>query len=78
MNEIKFITTDNCSLCENGLLIVERLFKHYFEIAVIDVDQYDKDYIFRVPVVIYNNKILGEGNLKSGKLILNLIRYLVF
>ncbi len=78
MNEIKFITTDNCSLCENGLLKVERLFKHFFEIAVIDVDQYDKDYIFRVPVVIYNNNILGEGNLKSGKLILNLIRYLVF
>lgn len=78
MNEIKFITTNDCSLCESGLVKVERLFGSFFALAVIDVSQYNQDYIFRVPVVIYNNKILDEGELSSRKLIKNLIKYLIF
>ena len=77
MKEIKFITTEDCLLCEKGLLKVERLFRYYFDVRVINVNQYNKDYIFRVPVVIYKNRILDEGELSYRKIILTLIRYLI-
>jgi len=77
MKEIKFITTQDCSLCEKGLLKVERLFRYYFDVRVINVNQYNKDYIFRVPVVIYKNKILDEGELSYRKIFLTFIRYLI-
>jgi len=34
-------------------------------IEVIDVEQENKEYIYRVPVVLYKNKILDEGELSS-------------
>jgi hypothetical protein len=77
MKEIKFITTEDCSLCDEGLLKVELLFRYYFDVKVINVNQYNKDYIFRVPVVIYKNKIIDEGELSYRKIIITLIKYLI-
>ena len=57
---------------------VQRLFKYFFVIEVIDVEQENKEYIFRVPVVLYKNKVLDEGELSSIKLIVNFIRCLIF
>jgi len=78
MKVIKFITTHHCTLCTKGLIKVKRLFKYFFVIEVIDVEQENKEYIYRVPVVLYKNKILDEGELSSTKLIVNFIRYLIF
>ena len=78
MKEIKFITINDCTLCTKGLIKVQRLFKYFFVIEVIDVEQKKKDYIFRVPVVLYKNKVLDEGELSSIKLIINFIRCLIF
>jgi len=76
MQEIKFITTNHCSLCSKGFSKVQRLFKFFFVIKVINAEQESKEYIFRVPVVLYKNKILDEGKLSSIKLILNFIKSL--
>ena len=78
MQEIKFITTHNCILCSKGFIKVQRLFKFFFVIKVINAEQENKEYIFRVPVVLYRNKILDEGELSSIKLILNFIKSLIF
>ena len=77
MDEIKFITTNDCSLCEAGLQKVNLLFNNLFRINEIDVSDYNSDYIFRVPVVIYKDKILDEGNLSLIKLAMSLIWKLI-
>ena len=77
MDEIKFITTNDCSLCEAGLQKVNLLFNNLFHINEIDVSDYNSDYIFRVPVVIYKDKILDEGNLSLIKLAMSLIWKLI-
>ena len=73
MDEIKFITTNDCSLCEAGLQKVNLLFNNRFHINEIDVSDYNSDYIFRVPLVIYKEKILDEGDLNMRKLAMNFI-----
>lgn len=78
MGEIKFITTENCSLCEAGFLKVNLLFSNFFTIERIEVKDFDPDYIFRVPLVIYKDKILDEGELSLMKLCINLFKYLIF
>ena len=77
MDEIKFITTNDCSLCDAGLQKVNLLFNNRFHINEIDVSDYNSDYIFRVPVVIYKDKILDEGNLSLIKLAMSLIWKLI-
>ena len=77
MDEIKFITTNDCSLCDAGLQKVNLLFNNLFHINEIDVSDYNSDYIFRVPVVIYKDKILDEGNLSFIKLAMSLIWKLI-
>tara|TARA_Y100001970_G_scaffold220981_1_gene271512 strand:+ start:82 stop:321 length:240 start_codon:yes stop_codon:yes gene_type:complete len=77
MDEIKFITTNDCSLCDAGLQKVNLLFNNLFHINEIDVSDYNSDYIFRVPVVIYKDKILDEGNLSLIKLAMSLIWKLI-
>ena len=77
MDEIKFITTNDCSLCDAGLQKVNLLFNNLFHINEIDVSDYNSDYIFRVPVVIYKDKILDEGNLSLIKLAMTLIWKLI-
>ena len=73
MREIKFITTKDCSLCDEGLRKVTLLFSNFFHINEIDVKAYDSDYIFRVPLVIYKEKILDEGDISLRKLVMNFI-----
>ena len=77
MDEIQFITTNDCSLCDAGLQKVNLLFNNLFHINEIDVSDYNSDYIFRVPVVIYKDKILDEGNLSLIKLAMSLIWKLI-
>lgn len=73
MREIKFITTKDCSLCDEGLRKATLLFSNFFHINEIDVNTYDPNYIFRVPLVIYKEKILDEGDLSLRKLVMNFI-----
>ena len=77
MDEIKFITTNDCSLCEAGLQKVYLLFNNRFHINEFVVSDYNSDFIFRVPVVIYKDKILDEGSLSSRKLVMNLFWKLI-
>ena len=78
MDEIKFITTNDCSLCEAGLQKVNLLFNNLFHINEIDVSDYNSDYIFRVPVVIYKDKILHQPNKTMIKLAITMIsKYII-
>ncbi len=73
MYEIIFVTTKNCSLCDESYRKLEK-FSFLFKILKKNVNNGYEEYIFRVPLIIYKGKILQEGQIS----LINLLKKLVF
>lgn len=72
MYEVIFVTTKNCSICEESLKKLKK-FQFIFNLSSIDVKNGYDEYIFRLPLVIYKGKILEEGHIS----IINLLKKII-
>ncbi|MDQ0206694.1 glutaredoxin family protein [Alkalicoccobacillus murimartini] len=69
---ITFYSKNNCSLCEKGLHVIEKLKEEYF-LTVNVVDIYEDDellekYMLRIPVVLVEGIEADEGILSYDKI----------
>ena len=60
MFDIIFVTTDNCELCSKALDKIKKI-RLLFNLQIVNVENDYQEYLLRVPVVIYEGKILDEG-----------------
>tara|TARA_B100000676_G_C17849999_1_gene717549 strand:- start:185 stop:406 length:222 start_codon:yes stop_codon:yes gene_type:complete len=60
MSELIFVTTDNCELCNKAENKIKFL-KPFYQIRNVDVQEDFKEFLFRVPVLLKNNKVVEEG-----------------
>ena len=71
MPELIFVTSDNCELCNKAEKKISFL-KLFFSVKTVDVQSEYKEYLFRVPVLIKNEKILDEGVFSRLSILKNL------
>ena len=72
MFDIIFVTTDNCELCSIALNKIRRI-KLLTNLKVVNVDNDYQEFLLRVPVVLYKDKILDEGQISLIKILKKLI-----
>lgn len=72
MKTLNIIVTENCELCDKGLNKINTL-KYFFKIQEMDVENGYQEYLLRVPVVLYKEKVLDEGILSKTKILRNFI-----
>ena len=72
MYKVIFVTTKNCSICEESYRKLKK-FRFIFNIVTEDVTSGYEEYIFRVPLVIYRKKILEEGQISVFNLLKKII-----
>ena len=72
MKTLNIIVTENCELCDEGLKKINTL-KYFFKIQEMDVENGYQEYLLRVPVVLYKEKVLDEGILSKTKILRNFI-----
>ncbi|MFN7252582.1 MAG: glutaredoxin family protein [Anaerobacillus sp.] len=69
---VKYYTKENCSLCDKGLLILERVSKEIpLEIEMVDIYQDDElleKYQIMIPVVEINDVEVDFGILSEAKI----------
>ena len=70
MFDIIFVTTDNCELCSIALGKIRRI-RLLINLKVINVDNDYQEFLLRVPVVLYKDKILDEGQISLIKILKN-------
>ena len=62
---------DNCSLCEEALVMLEWLREDYpFELEQIDIttdEALEAKYLFEIPVVIYEGHVISQGRYDDSK-----------
>ncbi|WP_445002783.1 glutaredoxin family protein [Exiguobacterium alkaliphilum] len=62
---------DNCSLCEEALVMLEWLREDYpFELEQIDIttdEALEAKYLFEIPVVIYEGRVISQGRYDDSK-----------
>jgi len=68
MFDIIFVTTDNCELCSIALGKIRRI-RLLINLKVINVDNDYQEFLLRVPVVLYKDKILDEGQISLIKIL---------
>jgi len=68
MFDIIFVTTDNCELCSIALGKIRRI-RLLINLKVINVDNDYQEFLLRVPVVLYKDKILDEGQINLIKIL---------
>ena len=71
MSELIFVTTDNCELCKKAKNKIKFL-KPFYQIREVNVLEYHKEYLLRVPVLIKNNKVVEEGIFSRFRVLKNL------
>lgn len=62
---------DNCSLCEEALVMLEWLQEEYpFELEQIDITcdpKLEEKYLFEIPVVLHEGRIISQGRYDDEK-----------
>ena len=74
MPTIRIVVTENCELCDKGLKSLSNL-KNLFTIQKVDVEDGYEEFLLRVPVVLYGNKVLDEGILSQFNIVKNFLKY---
>ena len=72
MKTLNIVVTENCELCDKGFKKIN-LLKYFFNIEEINVEDGYQEYLLRVPVVLYQDKVLDEGIIGKTKIIKNYI-----
>ena len=72
MKTLNVVVTENCELCDKGMKKI-KLLKYFFNIQEINVEDGYQEYLLRVPVVLYQDKVLDEGIIGKTKIIKNYI-----
>ena len=72
MKTLNIIVTENCELCDKGIRKLNIL-KYFFKLQEVDVQNGYQQYLLRVPVVLYKDKVLDEGILSKTKILKNFI-----
>lgn len=67
MKKVQFFSRPNCTLCEEGLLMLKLVKEDIdFEIEVINIEHNDElheKYMLMIPVVVYNENVVQYGNI---------------
>ena len=66
MPTLRIVVTDNCELCDKGLKSLGYL-NNLFTIQKVDVEDGYEEFLLRVPVVLYEKKVL-DGDVTAGEL----------
>ena len=74
MPTLRVVVTENCELCEKGLKNISFL-NYLFTIKEVDVEEGYQEFLLRVPVVLYDKKVLDEGILSPNVIFRNFIKY---
>ena len=74
MPTLRIVVTENCELCDKGLKSLSNL-KNLFTIQKVDVEDGYEEFLLRVPVVLYEKKVLDEGILSQFNIIKNFLKY---
>ena len=74
MPTLRIVVTENCELCDKGLKRLGYL-KNLFTIQKVDVEDGYEEFLLRVPVVLYGNKVLDEGILSQFNIVKNILKY---
>ena len=74
MKTLNIVVTENCELCYKGIRKLNIL-RYFFKIQEVDVQNGYQEYLLRVPVVLYKDKILDEGIISKIKILRNYIKY---
>ncbi len=70
MKTLHLVVTENCELCEKGLMSISLLNK-FFKINTVQVEDGFQEYLLRVPVLLNGDKVLDEGILNKGTILKN-------
>ncbi len=74
MPTLRVVVTENCELCEKGLKNISFL-NYLFTIKEVDVEEGYQEFLLRVPVVLYDKKVLDEGILSPNVIFRNFLKY---
>ena len=72
MKTLNIVVTENCELCDKGIKKINFL-NYFFNIKEVNVEDGYEEYLLRVPVVLYKDKVLDEGILTKAKILKNFI-----
>ena len=72
MKTLNIVVTENCELCDKGMKKINFL-NYFFNIKEVNVEDGYQEYLLRVPVVLYKDKVLDEGILTKAKILKNFI-----
>ena len=72
MKTLNIVVTENCELCDKGIKKINFL-NYFFNIKEVNVEDGYEEYLLRVPVVLYKDKVLDEGILRKTKILKNFI-----
>jgi len=70
MKTLNIVVTENCELCDKGMKKINFL-NYFFNIKEVNVEDGYEEYLLRVPVVLYKDKVLDEGILTKTKILKN-------
>ena len=74
MKTLRVVVTENCELCNKGINKIS-LLRHFFNIEEVSVEDGYEQFLLRVPVVLYKDRVLDEGILTKRKIIKNYISF---
>ena len=74
MPTLRIVITENCELCEKGIKNLSFL-NNFFTIKKVDVEEGYQEFLLRVPVVLYDKKVLDEGILSQYVIFKNFLKY---
>lgn len=67
MKKVQYYSRKNCSLCDEGLLILKLIQEDVeMDIQIIDIEQDDElheKYMLMIPVVVYNGEVVQFGRI---------------
>ena len=72
MFDVIFVTTENCELCSKALDKIKKI-RLLINLQVVNVENDYQEYLLRVPVVIYKERILDEGQISLIRILKKLI-----
>ncbi len=72
MKTLRVVVTENCELCDKGIKKIN-LLRYFFNIEEVNLEDGYQQYLLRVPVVLYKDRVLDEGIIAKTKIIKNYI-----
>lgn len=73
MFDVIFVTTENCELCSKALDKIKKI-RLLINPQVVNVENDYQEYLLRVPVLIYKERILDEGQIS----LITILKKLIF